>query len=111
MIPRSCTLPLVVAHGERRILAECGSCERVRPLECRGLCHTCREGRRRDGTIGGFGYVKADRVADFARLRMAGAAVAGAAGRVGVSERTGWRYEAELAAAGRALWRGWSRAA
>ena len=111
MIPRSCTLPVVVVRGERRILAECGSCERVRPLMSRGLCDVCREERRRDGTIAEFGYVKADRMADFTRYRTAGVGLAEAAGRVGVSERTGRRYEMELAASGRAPWREWSRAA
>jgi hypothetical protein len=111
VIPRSCTLPVVVVWGERHILAECGSCEQVRPLMCRGLCHPCRERHRQDGTIAGFGYVKADRMADFARYRTAGADVAEAARRVCVSERTGWRYETELAASGRAPWRGRPRAA
>jgi hypothetical protein len=77
----------------------------------RGLCDSCGHARRRDGTLAEFGYVKADRRADFARYRTAGVDLAEAAGRVGVSERTGWRYETELAASGRAPWREWSRAA
>jgi hypothetical protein len=111
VISRSQPLPVAFAQGCLHILAECGFCERVKPLLGRGLCGTCREERRRDGTIAEFGYVKADRVADFARYRLGGVGVAGAAGRVGVSLRTGWRYEAELAGSGRAPWREWPCAA
>ena len=80
----------------RRRVAECASCERVRPLISRGLCDTCRARHQENGTIGEYGYVKADRMADFARLRSSGYGVGEAARRIGVSERTGERYEAEL---------------
>ena len=88
---------LATVRGERRRLAECASCERIRPLIERGLCDSCRTLRRRDGTIGDYGYVKTDRMEDYADLRRFGESVAVAASRVGVSERTGWRYEAQLA--------------
>jgi hypothetical protein len=104
-------LPVVILYGARHRVAECARCELVRPVWRRGLCRPCAERCTRDGTLGGYGYVKADRVADFIRLRLGGADLAEAARRVGVSERTGWRYEAELAASGRAPWREWSCAA
>ena len=89
-------LALVIYGHCRRRLAGCASCERVRPLVTRGLCDTCRHRYERDGTIGEWGYVKADRVADYARLRLADYPVPVAASRIGVSERTAWRYEAQL---------------
>ena len=42
--------------------------------------------------------MKADRIAEYARLRDSGHTVASAAGRVGVTVRSGQRYEAELCA-------------
>src|SRR5271166_2150819 len=82
----------------------CASCERVRPLITRGLCDSCRHRYEDDGTITDWGYVKADRVQDYAWLRRSGETLAVAASRVGVSERTAWRYEAELATSGRVSW-------
>jgi hypothetical protein len=73
---------------------ECASCGEDRDLCCRGLCVACRSQARRDGTLDDFGYVKADRLADFTALRRS-CSVAVAAARLGVCERTGWRYEAE----------------
>lgn len=101
MNARSGVLALATVRGERRQVAECGSCERVRPLIERGLCDSCRSLRRKDGTIGDYGYVKTDRMQDYAELRQFGESVAVAASRVGVSERTGWRYEAQLREADR----------
>lgn len=80
-------------------IAGCASCEKVRPLVTRGLCDACRWLCRQDGTITQWGYVKADRLADYARLRWNGAPVPAAASRIGVSERTAWRYEAEIRSA------------
>ena len=111
MIAYDQPLPVVFRWGWNRILAECASCERVQPLRARGLCASCYVTRFRNGTLGEFGYLKADRMADYARLRLNGAAQAEAAKRVGVSRRTGERYEAELAASGRAPWRQWPGAA
>jgi hypothetical protein len=68
------------------------------PIESRGLCAACRRRNRDRGTLGEFGYVKADRLADYAELRGLGVPVPAAAARLGVSERTAWRYEAELKA-------------
>lgn len=87
---------------------ECVSCGKTRHLHCRGLCETCRWRYRSDGTITEFGYVKADRIADYAARRRAGASVPVAAARTGVCERTGWRYEAELKDAARSA--GWPAA-
>jgi hypothetical protein len=108
MMARSQPLPVVFFHGCRRILAECGRCGTVRPLVGRGLCNRCVWDTWADGTRGEYGYVKADRLAEFARYRLAGVGVGEAARRVCVSGRTGWRYEAELAASGCAPWREWS---
>lgn len=80
------------------LLPECASCRRPRPVASRGLCDACRSRCRRDHTIGQWGCVKADRVAAYASLRAAGRSSARAAWEVGVSERTGLRYEAEIAA-------------
>ena len=48
---------------------------------------------------------RAARLADYADLRAAGLGIAGASARVGVSRRTGDRYEAALTASGAAPWR------
>jgi hypothetical protein len=74
----------------------CASCHRDRPIATRGLCDACRSRCRRDHTIGGWGQVRADRAAEYAAWRRAGASVTSAAVYAGVSERTGWRYEADL---------------
>jgi hypothetical protein len=81
---------------------ECVSCGEIRPLCCRSLCGGCRGRHRRDGTIGDWGWVKADRVREYASLRRLGDSVPVAAVRTGVSVRTGWRYEAQLSAGRRA---------
>ena len=78
-------------------MSECASCEHVRPLYYRGLCRPCRDSHRATRTIGQFGYIKADRLTDYAWLtRGCGESLSVAAARIGVSERTAWRYEAEL---------------
>ncbi len=105
MTGRADVLEVVVIYGRRLPVAECASCEQARPILGRGLCNACRWRHRDDGTIAEFGYVKADRVADYARFRLGGLGLAQAAARVGVSKRTGERYEAELAASGEAPWR------
>ena len=87
------------AYGRRLSLAECVSCGLVRPMLGRGLCGTCRSRYSADGTLAEYGYVKADRVADFARLRADGYTVTAAAGKIGVTRRSGTRYAAELRAA------------
>src|ERR1700733_5670202 len=98
----------VIVSGQPRRVAECASCEQVRPIITRGLCSTCRHRFEWDGTITDWGYVKADRLEDYAWLRASGESVPVAAARLGVTERTGWRYEAQLTRAGRAPWRdGW----
>jgi hypothetical protein len=77
------------------MLRECAGCGQTRELVTRGLCVPCRGLHRRAGTITDFGYLKPDRLADYADLRSTHS-VAVAARRLGLSERTGWRYEQEL---------------
>ena len=104
MIARSSTLTLATVRGARRRVTVCASCEKVRPLITRGLCDPCRHRYEFDGTITDWGYVKADRVQDYAWLRKSGETLPVAASRIGVSERTAWRYEAELRDASSARW-------
>ena len=84
-----------VPCGRRFPVAECGRCGHVRALRGRGLCAWCKKAATADGTIGQYGYVKADRMADYAELR-ASLGAAEAARRVGVSRRTAHRYDAAL---------------
>lgn len=81
--------------GGRRPVAECASCGVVKPVKRRGLCRACESRHVRDGSIGQYGWVKADRMAEYASLRP-GLSVPEAAARAGVSVRTASRYEAEL---------------
>jgi hypothetical protein len=74
----------------------CASCRRDRPIATRGLCDACRSRCRRDHTISEWGQVRADRAAEYAAWRRAGASVGSAAVYAGVSKRTGERYEAGL---------------
>lgn len=74
----------------------CASCRQDREITTRGLCDACRSRCRRDHTISGWGEAKAARLEIYASLRTAGWSVGWAAWEIGVSERTGWRYEAEL---------------
>lgn len=86
-------------------MIQCASCDQGHPVIMRGLCNPCRHRYERAGTITDWGYVKADRLEDYAWLRRTGELVPVAATRLGVSERTAWRYEMQLAAEGRAPWR------
>jgi hypothetical protein len=104
VIPRSWTLPTAFAGGCRRRVSECARCGQARPLVYRGLCAACRNRCLRDGTLAGYGYVKADRMADYAALRRRGEGTGAAGARIGVSARTAQRYEAQLLAAGQAPW-------
>lgn len=90
--------PMIFAGGRFRRLDDCADCGRLMPIEARGLCSTCRTRNRDRGTLGEFGCVKANRLADYAELRRRRVPVPVAAARLGVSERTAWRYEAELKA-------------
>jgi hypothetical protein len=108
MIPLSWDGPVATIWGVRRRVTECASCGLERPVHCRGLCRPCQLRHQEDGTAGQFGYVKADRLEDYAWLRASGELLPVAAARLGVTARTAWRYEAQLAAAGQAPWRdGW----
>ena len=76
---------------------ECASCKKDRPIATRGLCDACRARFRRAGTIDEWGCVRDDRAAAYAALRDDKVSRAAAALRVGVSERTAWRYASQLA--------------
>ena len=98
---------VTVLHGKRRPVAECVSCNRVRPLPCRGLCVSCRDRHGDNGTLSDYGYVKSDRLAEYRRLRLGGLNITEAAKWIGVSRRTAGRYEASLIATGSAPWLEW----
>lgn len=104
---RAGIVAVVDLYGRRRPVGACASCERVRPLPCRGLCESCRDRFSDDGTLEDWGYTKADRVEEFARLRRSGLNITEAGRRVCASRRTAGRYEAALIADGRAPWREW----
>lgn len=82
--------------GERYPVAECARCGLQKPVRGRGLCFGCRSRSVRDGTISEYGYTRADRLADYVKLRRGGLGPARAAARIGVTERTAHRYEAAL---------------
>ena len=85
--------------------AACDCCGHTRKIECRGLCRTCRGRAAKYGSLQEWGYVKADRLTEYQEMRAAGYTAGQSAWTVGVSERTGQRYENELAAAGQAPWK------
>jgi hypothetical protein len=87
--------PMIFAGGRFRRLDDCADCGRLMPIDARGLCSACYWRNRDHGTLDEFGCVKASRLADYAELRRLGVPVPVAAARLGVSERTAWRYEAE----------------
>ena len=76
--------------------APCDRCGNIAELVTRRLCPSCRGQCRRAGTVEDWGYLKPDRLADFTVLRARGYRPAVAAVRLGLSARTGYRYEAEL---------------
>ena len=89
---------MVFAGGYFRRLEDCADCGQFMPMYARGLCSACFKRNQEGGTLGEFGRVRAGRLADYADLRRLGVPVPAAAVRLGVSERTAWRYEAELKA-------------
>jgi hypothetical protein len=91
---------LVEDAGQRRHHAECARCGRVKAIRRAGLCTGCAK----HGTDG-YAITRADRMGDYAAARAEGLPVLGAAARAGVTDRTGWRYERDLAGAGKASWR------
>lgn len=86
-------------------VGECAECGRLRILKQRGLCQSCARRATADGTIGGYGWTRENRLGEYAGFRRRGLGVPEASARAGVSERTGWRYETALARAGQAQWR------
>lgn len=89
-------IAIAMRSGGRRPVAECARCGRVRPIAYRGLCHGCENHCRKDGTIGDYGYTRADRLADYVELPR-DLTARQAAERLGVSARTIERYKRELA--------------
>ena len=85
----------VMPSGRRCPVAQCASCGHPRVIRRRGLCSTCTQTHAADGTIGEYGHVKADRIAEYAPLRPA-LTVTAAAARIGVSRATATAYEAAL---------------
>ena len=73
---------------------ECGRCGQDKTLKARGLCSNCRNRCTADGTLGQYGWVRVNRLAEFSELRERHYPVEVAGARVGVSARTAWRYEA-----------------
>lgn len=96
---------VTLAHGARCAVGGCAECERVRPLRARGLCEGCYSAARDNGTVEGYGWTTGERMAEFAGCRGGGLSIGQASERAGVSRRTGHRYEAALAGAGKAPWR------
>lgn len=115
MTASALTRPGIVRLYGRIPVGECARCERERPLYSRGLCCICRRRCRADGTLADYGYVKADKIAEYALVRsrwvrgpdgeLRHPTIPEAAAAAGVNCRTGQRYEAELDAAGQAPWR------
>jgi hypothetical protein len=103
--PRPGVLAMVYRGGCMRSAGECARCGNVRVLRQRGLCQPCVRSATRDGSIDGYGWTRADRLAEYAGYRARGLNIREAAERTGVSRRVGDRYEADLAASGRAPWR------
>ncbi len=85
----------VTPLGHRYPVAECASCGRLKPIRRRGLCRGCENRHERDETITEYGQSKADRIAEYKRLRLS-LRLPAAAARTGVSTRTAQRYEAVL---------------
>lgn len=86
--------------GDRRAIAECARCGHLRVIRRRGLCFSCIKRCQRDGTLGEYGWLKADRLAVYREARAKGLTVEAAADKASVTKRTGWRYEAALREAG-----------
>jgi hypothetical protein len=86
----------VMPSGRRCRVAACASCGEPRVIRRRGLCSTCRHRHTADGTIGDYGWTRADRLAEYAAGRRDGLGVGQAAARAGVSRATGSAYEAAL---------------
>jgi hypothetical protein len=92
------TTPQVGKRKPLRII-RCASCEQAGTNHGRGLCHSCYARHQHDGTLAQFPSFKAARAEDYAWLRtQCGTTISEAAHRVGVSTRTGWRYERALRA-------------
>ena len=91
--------------GKMVPLAPCGRCRQVRPVISRGLCSTCDQRSRDDGTIEDYGWLKPDKMDAFATYRGRGLSIPAAARAAGISPRTGQRYETDLFDAGKAWWR------
>lgn len=82
----------VINHAEKRVPG-------ISRHSGRGICVTCWYKSKADGTLDDYprltGY-KEDRLEDYTFMRKFGRSVQEASESVGVSERTGWRYERDL---------------
>lgn len=87
------------------MISECICCTLTRQIASRGLCSACRSRCAKYGSLKSWGRNKADRRDEYAGLRQLGWSLEYAAWSTGISRRTGFRYEAELEAAGLAPWR------
>lgn len=89
-------------------VGECRRCHRLRPMECKDICENCRNylarpyqptgvGRGGPGVLRGAEDI-AGRLESYAEIRSRHYTIAEASLRLGVSVRTGSRYEARLRA-------------
>ena len=100
-------IKIVWSGGKRMPFGPCARCNRNKPLTARNLCSHCHQMTRDDGTRDEYGYPKDAKMADWAALRSGGMSIHEAAGKMtGIASlRTCYRYEIELARAGKAPWR------
>lgn len=80
---------------------ECACCGGIGLHFGRSLCCACHQWHRKNGTLGKYPPLHTwletlSRIAEFGELRAAGLSVAKAAARVGVTKRSGERYEHRL---------------
>jgi hypothetical protein len=76
------------------VTGECCLCGRTKRIKGRELCSACFNRSTLDGTLGNYGWVRVNRLAEFSELRDRHYPVEMAGARVGVCARTAWRYEA-----------------
>jgi hypothetical protein len=89
-------------EGENRMTTEAGTPAPAEDLLGEVIALLARACR---GPVDRQHQPRTDRLARYADLRATGLSGAVASERAGVSTRTGWRYEAALAASGQAQWK------
>ncbi|MFB4276073.1 hypothetical protein ACBJ59_12315 [Nonomuraea sp. MTCD27] len=85
------------------VTVECACCGSAGLHDGRSLCHSCYHWHHANGTLGKYPPLRTwlatlARIEDFAELRRGGLSVRAAAARVGVTKRSGERYERRLKA-------------